>query len=166
MVSETLLLHELQLGNKLSNSIHGKNQRDFALMLAMLSTDVREQSQFYLPENTTIDEIEVNLRKELGVPPAQRLCVEDSSDLSEFNQVQWVGDHYATIRLKQALRPLPLNQEDNVKKIPDDVLTNTRFEKQLRQYKKLSSTETLNQSVGFNVPSWLDNIETSRTATI
>jgi len=46
-----ILLHELQLGEQLNESVHQARRADFSLMLAMLCDDVREQSQFILPKS-------------------------------------------------------------------------------------------------------------------
>ena len=52
--STNVLLHELQLGEQLNESVEQTRRADFSLMLAMLAEDVREQSQFLLPKTQEI----------------------------------------------------------------------------------------------------------------
>ena len=69
--SASVLLHELQLGEQLNESVVQARRADFSLMLAMLTADVREQSQFLLPqaeETTVADVTNIALRKATVVP--------------------------------------------------------------------------------------------------
>ena len=50
ILPDNILLHELQLGEQLNDSVVQARRADFSLMLAMLAEDVREQSQFVLPK--------------------------------------------------------------------------------------------------------------------
>ena len=161
-----LLFHELQLGNRLGKSVSDNRRSDFALMLALLSKDIREQSQFYLYETEQGEEkvTDERLRQELSVPQPSRLAVEDLKDLSEFDQASHTKTNYAHIRLCQALNPMPLALENDEKKISDEVLTNTNLETQERLKAHLPKDITLNDNIGFNVPKWLDSVAQARHA--
>ena len=50
-IRNELLVDELQLGTRLNNDIQAQNRADFALMLAMLSQDVRDNPIFATKEN-------------------------------------------------------------------------------------------------------------------
>ncbi len=78
MQIDGLLLNESQLDNRLNKSVHEQRSGEFALLLAMLSHDVLDFSQFHLPKselaNTQISE--QALRNELGAGPKQALAPE------------------------------------------------------------------------------------------
>jgi len=50
MQIDDLLITESQLNSRLNNSVHENRRGEFALLLAMLSHDALDFSQFHLPK--------------------------------------------------------------------------------------------------------------------
>ena len=185
--SASVLLHELQLGEQLNESVVQARRADFSLMLAMLTEDVREQSQFLLPqtaEATAADVTNKALRKQFNLPEKAALALSTSDDVNQFNQVQSIVDNdLANIHLTNAMMPKPLAFRDDKKYIESQVLLNTSLFTQLKhkqavevdqlhsdqlhvnqaQEKQLASTvdKQLSQSLSFNANAWLDGIQQS-----
>ena len=93
--SASALLHELQLGEQLNESVVQTRRADFSLMLAMLADDVREQSQFLLPqtpETTPADVTNIALRKQFNLPEKPALALTTLDDVKQFNQVHNIVD--------------------------------------------------------------------------
>lgn len=70
------LVHELQLGNSLNQCVRESRRADFALMLALLTDDVREHSEFMVPQ-TVESETHVDtetLRKHFELPETPSLA--------------------------------------------------------------------------------------------
>jgi len=182
--STNVLLHELQLGEQLNESVEQTRRADFSLMLAMLAEDVREQSQFLLPktqEVTPADLSNVALRKQFDLPDKAALALTTPDDVNQFNQAHTIVDNdLATIHLTNAMMPKPLAFRDDKKHIESQVLENTSLFTQLK-YKQAAqacqahsiqlpqdqlptSNETdkpLSQSLNFNAKAWLDGIQQS-----
>ncbi|TYK64311.1 hypothetical protein CWS31_016400 [Colwellia echini] len=175
------LLHELQLGEQLNNSVVEKRRADFSLMLAMLAEDVREQSQFLLPKTAAASEIkhtEASLRKQFNLPAKAPLALSSLDEIKQFNQAQLITEHdLAAIQLTNILNPKPLAFRDNKQHISTEVLTNTSLFTQLK-YKQAQqmmlcddqvSAQTisseinkpLNQVLPFNANAWLDSVQQS-----
>jgi len=160
-VENNILINELQLGEKLGKCIHNDRRADFSLLLAMLTEDVREHSQFNLPiidnENICIDEQE--LRKELNLPNKASLVIENPSDLSRFNQAKKLIDKNLTaIHLEDALQPKASSFYNDAKRISSKVLSNTPL---FCQTKYQSDENNLNKRLTFNAKEWLAGIESS-----
>ena len=183
--STSVLLHELQLGEQLNESVEQTRRADFSLMLAMLADDVREQSQFLLPqtkEATPADLSNIALRKQFNLPDKAALALTTPDDVKQFNQVQTIVDNdLANIHLTNAMMPKPLAFRDNKKHIDTQVLNNTSLFTQLKhkqaaeinqahnnqlQENQLNSAaietdKPLSQSLNFNAKAWLDGIQQS-----
>ncbi|WP_245560615.1 VC2046/SO_2500 family protein [Colwellia piezophila] len=180
------LLHELQLGKQLNNSVLEARRADFTLMLAMLAQDVREQSQFLMPkaeETLPIIPTDSVLRKEFNLPKKAPLALTDLDELTQFNQVQSIVDNnLADLRLSNVLQPKALAFRDDKHHIETQVITNTSLLAQLKHRKltdkanqnlnkQLSEqsapnvdeplSQSLNQPLKFNAKAWLDGIEQS-----
>jgi hypothetical protein len=179
--STNVLLHELQLGEQLNESVEQTRRADFSLMLAMLAEDVREQSQFLLPktqEITPADLSNVALRKQFDLPDKTALALTTPDDVNQFNQAHTiVGNDLATIHLTNAMMPKPLAFRDDKKHIESQVLENTSLFTQLK-YKQAAQAQSnqllqdqlptsnaadkpLGQSLNFNAEAWLDGIQQS-----
>jgi hypothetical protein len=183
--SASVLLHELQLGEQLNESVVQARRADFSLMLAMLTEDVREQSQFLLPqteEAMAADVTNAALRKQFNLPNEAALALTSLDDVKQFNQVQTIIDNdLANIHLTNAMMPKPLAFRDDKKHIESQVLHNTSLFTQLK-YKQaaelskahlnqlqeaqinpsLSDTDKpLSQPLNFNAKAWLDGIQQS-----
>jgi len=168
----SLLVNELQLGDQLGQCVQSQRRADFSLMLAMLTEDVREHSQFFVPktpqkEANTSDEF---LRKVYHLPTKAPLAIKDLADINEFSQAELVEQNlFADIQLKNALKPLPISFRDNNEHIPTTVLTDTSVHCQQRYRENLvkkaekenSQQSLLNSPAFFNAKAWLDTIQTT-----
>ena len=183
--STNVLLHELQLGEQLNESVEQTRRADFSLMLAMLAEDVREQSQFLLPkspEETAVELSNLALRKQFNLPDKAKLALTTPNEVNQFNQAHIIVDNdLANIHLTNAMMPKPLAFRDDNKHIESQVLENTSLFTQLKhkqaaeacqaQLNQLPqnqldtrSNETdkpLSQSLNFNAKAWLDGIQQS-----
>ncbi len=170
------LLHELQLGEQLNESVVETRRADFSLMLAMLTDDVREQSQFILPkaqDPAKRDTSNSALRKEFNLPKKSPLGLSSLDEIEKFNQVQSVIDNdIANIHLTNAMKPKPLAFRDEKQHIETKIMENTSLFCQLKhqqaQAVKASvdnpdkpSDQPLNQVLNFNAKAWLDGIQES-----
>lgn len=158
-----MLLHELQLGEQLNESIHQARRSDFSLMLAMLCDDVREQSQFVLPQHQQSD-IKITtdlLRKKFELPDEPQLSLQNIEQINEYNQAKDVqGSSLANIQLANALNPKPLAFRDNAQHISRNIMDNTTI---VCQQKNAQHNEkaVLNKRLEMDVEGWLNNIQTS-----
>lgn len=183
--SASVLLHELQLGEQLNESVVQARRADFSLMLAMLTADVREQSQFLLPqaeETTVADVTNIALRKQFNLPDKAVLGLTSLDGVKQFNQVQSIVDNdLANIHLTNAMMPKPLAFRDDKNHIESLVLQNTSLFTQLKHTQaaelskvhlnqlqeaqtnpSLSDTDKpLSQPLNFNAKAWLDGIQQS-----
>lgn len=185
--SANVLLHELQLGEQLNESVVETRRADFSLMLAMLAEDVREQSQFILPKSSepaVPDVSNAALRKEFKLPKQAPLGLSSCDEVNLFNQAQAVIDNdMATIHLTNAMMPKPLAFRDDKTHIASDILENTSIICQLRHKQEQgraaqrlakqtannnsnvqASTvgdNTLNKALSFNAKAWLDSVQHS-----
>ncbi|MEW6995610.1 VC2046/SO_2500 family protein [Colwelliaceae bacterium MEBiC 14330] len=178
--SAGILLHELQLGECLNDSVVQARRADFSLMLAMLAEDVREQSQFVLPRpakpEATLQSNKA-LRKELNLPNQAPLCLESLSDINQFNQVKSIVDNdLAHIHLVNALVPKALSFRDDKNHLPTNVLQNTslccqlKYKNAVMAEKQQSVTEEtfdkllndpINKPLIFNAKKWLQGVQQS-----
>lgn len=147
-VDSKLLVHELQLGDKLNESVHSARRADFSLLLAMLTDDVQSHSQFSLPQ-TVSKEKSVNddvLRKEFELPDKAPLALNEKHSVSSFNQAELINQNrMSELHLSNVLSPKPLAFRDDAKHISHDVLTNTSLYCQ-KKYTQLNT----NQQTGYD----------------
>lgn len=179
-----LLLHELQLGGKLNESVVDIRRADFSLMLAMLAEDVREHSQFALPKVSAEKSKESSnreLRKAFNLPQKAKLALTHSEEINKFNQGEIIANNdMATIHLSNAMKHTPIAFRDNKSFISAEVMSNTSVICQQKYQQSLlqSATETINvedkfntleqgideivnQELSFDAKYWLDGIENS-----
>jgi ribosomal S4p-like protein len=169
----SLLFHELQLGSQLNQCVHSKRRADFSLMLAMLTDDVREHSQFFVPtaaqkDREFSDDI---LRKAFQLPDKAPLGLKKLTDLNKFSQAELIKQQQlASLHLQNALVPLPLSFYNDKKHLDTKVLSDTSIHCQQRNQqqnqqknndKMESSTASFNKLAFFNAKAWLDNIQSS-----
>ncbi len=174
--STDALLHELQLAGQLNESVVQTRRADFSLMLAMLTDDVREQSQFILPKAqapATSDTSNSALRKEFNLPKKSPLGLSSMDEIERFNQVQSVIDNdIANIHLTNAMTPNPLAFRDEQQHIETKIMQNTSLFCQLKHQQAQaiktsadnldkSCDKPLNQVLDFNAKAWLDGIQQS-----
>jgi hypothetical protein len=183
--SINVLLHELQLGEQLNESVEQTRRADFSLMLAMLAEDVREQSQFLLPkspEETAVELSNLALRKQFNLPDKAKLALTTPNEVNQFNQAHIIVDNdLANIHLTNAMMPKPLAFRDDNKHIESQVLENTSLFTQLKHKQaaeacqahlnqlpqnqldttSIETDKPLSQSLNFNAKAWLDGIQQS-----
>jgi len=164
--NSAILLHELQLGEQLNESVHQARRADFSLMLAMLCDDVREHSQFILPQaDASLSEQSAQtsqtLRKHFDLPEQAPLALKNIEQISQYNQSQLLADNdLVSIQLSNALSPKALTFRDDKQHIGSNVLGNTSLtcqEKHLSQ----QTAPVLNKQINMNVEAWLKTVQTS-----
>lgn len=139
MQIDGLLLTESQLDNRLNKSVHEHRSGEFALLLAMISHDALDFSQFHLPktELTSPDVSESVLRKELGAGPSQPLAPEQFDMLiGQDNAFKLLQGGLSDIRLHHCLNPEPLNVRDDKLHVPLEVIDNCEPAVRKRFYEK------------------------------
>ncbi len=160
VLSNDILIHELQLGEQLNESVHHERRSDFSLMLAMLTDDVRAHSQFKLPLTTTAEKTTTSeqLRKYFQLPDEAPLALKNLDGIHSFNQAGLIEqqqlDH---LRLANTLNPKPLAFRDDAKYINAQVMTNTSLYCQQKHQQK-SPTQP-QQRDEFNVNAWLTTVQ-------
>ncbi|WP_257325534.1 VC2046/SO_2500 family protein [Pseudoalteromonas rhizosphaerae] len=129
MPIDDLLITESQLNNRLAKSVSEHRRGEFALLLAMLSHDVLDFSQFHLPK-TPFDAhastpTEAQLREQLGAGPEQALAPDEFDMLIGQHNAQLLQQgSMADIRLRSCLAPEPLVIRDDKNHIPLMVIDN------------------------------------------
>ena len=140
-----LLITESQLNTRLNKSVHEKRRGEFALLLAMLSLDAIDFSQFHLPKTEIEDSTvgEDTLRKQIGAGPKQ-LLAPDKFDIliGQFNAslLMQAGERagMSDIKLNHCLNPEPLFIRDDVSHIPLQVRDNC----ELAVRRRINNTQT------------------------
>jgi len=159
-LSNDILVHELQLGEQLNESVHHQRRSDFSLLLAMLTDDVRAHSQFKLPlsqvdEKTTSSE---QLRKYFQLPNEAPIALNDLEDIPTFNQAGMIkNQQLSQLRLTNTLNPKPIVFRDDAKHIDQQILTNTSLYCQ-QKYQQKSLAQTSKRS-DFNANAWLAAVQ-------
>ena len=157
----SLLIHELQLGEQLNECVHSERRSDFSLMLAMLVDDVREHSQFNVPQTQAIQTQITNktLRKELQLPNEPPLAIKRAEEIAQFNQgVLLAKNRLAELHLCNALQPKPLAFRNDAKHIQQQVMNNTSLYCQ-HKHSKSQGEGALNKRQPFDAAGWLNGIE-------
>jgi hypothetical protein len=166
VLKSEILLHELQLGEQLNESVHQARRADFSLMLAMLCDDVREHSQFILPKadvSSADQSKQTNqaLRKHFELPEQAPLALKNIEQISQYNESQLIADNdLVSIQLSNALSPKPLTFRDDNKYIASNILANTSLTCQ-EKHTNPKSSPVLNTRINMNVESWLKAVQTS-----
>ncbi|MCW8866463.1 MAG: VC2046/SO_2500 family protein [Colwellia sp.] len=157
------LLHELQLGEQLNESVHQARRADFSLMLAMLCDDVREQSQFVLPHHE-VDEKTLNtnvLRKRFDLPEQAPLALQKLEQINAFNQARDIKENnIENIHLTDALQPKALAFRDDAQHIASNIMGNTTLVCQAK-HAEHKTDAVLNKRLVMDAEGWLKNIQMS-----
>jgi len=162
-LDNSLLVEELQLGEKLNQCIHSNRRSDFALMLSMLTEDVRAHSQFAVPK-TEVSETkstEAGLRKALELPDKAALAVNSSEDLNEFSQADLIHEgQLASLHFDNYAKPKPLAFRDDSKHIATEIMSNTSLYCQ-KQHKIQHGgvQKQSNSRLAFNANEWLKAVQ-------
>ncbi|HAT41228.1 MAG TPA: hypothetical protein DCS87_05815 [Rheinheimera sp.] len=119
-----MLINEWQLKGRLNLALHYQQWADFALHLALLSPDVREQAAFCLNDQAD-SKAAPELAQQLGVRTERDFqCTEaDLSTLAKQQQALFAGG-LASMRLQTLLQPTPTVVRNDPKKIGADVADN------------------------------------------
>lgn len=156
--STDILVHELQLGEQLGESVHEQRRSDFSLLLAMLTDDVRAHSQFTLPlsekpeRKVTAD----TLRQEFQLPKEAALSLENMDKIQAFDQAELIEqNNLDALRLSQVLNPKPLAFRDDASHIAQNIMTNTSLHCQQKYKEKNKPIERNN----FNAKAWLTAVK-------
>jgi hypothetical protein len=166
VLKSEILLHELQLGEQLNQSVHQARRADFSLMLAMLCDDVREHSQFILPkaDDSSADQSKQTnqvLRKHFELPEKAPLALKNLEQISQYNQSQLIVDNdLVSIHLSNALSPKPLTFRDDYKHIASNILGNTSLTCQ-EKHTNAQQSPVLNKRMNMNAEGWLKAVQTS-----
>ncbi len=163
------LLHELQLGEQLNDCVHQSRRADFSLMLAMLCDDVREQSQFVLPQASAIDGTATDVKEQttntlrtyFDLPLEAPLALENIEQIHQYNQASLIVDNdLPNLHLSNAIAPKPLAFRNDNKHINSNVIGNTSLVCQAK-YAKNQLDECINKPLDMKVDSWLKAVQTS-----
>jgi len=163
------LLHELQLGEQLNDCVHQSRRADFSLMLAMLCDDVREQSQFVLPQASAIDGTATDVKEQttntlrtyFDLPLEAPLALEHIEQIHQYNQASLIVDNdLPNLHLSNAIAPKPLAFRNDNKHINSNVIGNTSLVCQAK-YAKNQLDECINKPLDMKVDSWLKAVQTS-----
>lgn len=172
MVENHLIINEIQLGTQLNECVHSHRRSDFSLMLAMLTDDAREFSEFLLPEGKEENLTpEYELRRHFDLPKQSPLALDELSDLTNFNQAALANnDNMASIHLANVLQPKAMAFRDNAKYIAANIVNNTNLHCQQRYQRSLEQSDNNNQNtaipkLSFNAQAWLKTVQQSIVAT-
>jgi hypothetical protein len=162
-VDSHILVHELQLGEQLNESVHSDRRADFSLLLAMLSDDVQQHSQFSLPQtvNKVVNVDDTTLRKEFQLPNKAPLALSEKSDISIFDQAKLIKKtSLAGLHLSNVLQPKPLAFRDDKKHITEQVLSNTSLycQKKFNQQKRDQCAAFDTTRLLFDAKGWLNAV--------
>lgn len=162
------LINELQTDGFLAQSVKESRRSDFALMLALMSRDVREQSQFHLPHTAPAkpDRSGQYYRTLFQLGAEARLSIDKPEEYGEFDQASQLSDNLASIRLSQCLRPRPLAIHNNKKRLDDAVQANLPPYLQYRLNRGLTASETISEQAELEIGGWLNAINASRESSL
>lgn len=163
-LAKEILVHELQLGEQLNESVHQERRSDFSLLLAMLTDDVRAHSQFTLPltqdiEKTTSSE---QLRQYFQLPSQAPLALDHIDNISAFNQASLIENQQLTdLKLLNTLTPKPIAFRDDAAHISEQVMSNTSL--YCQQKHKNKAMQDTPERAKFNAKAWLNAVQTTIT---
>jgi len=162
-VNSNILVHELQLGEQLNESVHSDRRADFSLLLAMLTDDVQSHSQFSLPQATSkiVKVDDLTLRKELELPEKSPLALDDKHTISSFDQAALIKEgSLVDLHLSNTLSPKPLAFRDDKKHIEAQVLSNTSLycQKKYNQQKDIETVKSDSTRLSFDAKGWLKSV--------
>lgn len=112
-----MLIHEWQLGPKLSSALQQQQPADFRLWRAMLSTAVEEQAAFVLQQQPKVEPTSP-IRQLFGLPAIRPLDYQ-ADDAIHFKQLNEAlqSDGLVQARLLQQLHQYPSVFKDHAKKL-------------------------------------------------
>lgn len=106
MRTDVSLINELQLGGRLNQAVESHRRGEFALLLALMSQDVRDWPQFHLHDDVEKDAV---LRQQFDLPAPQPLVGDLSQEpIPVDNSYHFISEGERSFQLAQALVPEPL----------------------------------------------------------
>lgn len=160
-IEKSILLHELQLGEKLNQSIHDKRRSDFGLLLAMLAEDVREHSQFSLPATKLNEKQQTDslLRKEFNLAEPAPIALKSLDDINLYNEAIFIeNNELSHIKLNDALNPKPIVFRDDKNYIASDVMANTSLYCQTK-HKENNDKGVIQKPMEFQAAAWIKAVD-------
>ncbi|AUI86521.1 hypothetical protein BS333_09065 [Vibrio azureus] len=123
-LDKAAIINELQFGSGISHAIQEGRRSDFALILSMFSSDIRDVVP--LEEVETIESDDQLLRSQLGVPQPQTLRSESSSyDIAAEQSKQFHQAGLSSAKLSHYLKPDALTyQPEDTFDLPEEVYHN------------------------------------------
>jgi len=104
MQPSDILINEIQLGSRLNRAVDGDRRGEFALLLALLSTDASDMAQFHIKDNGLT--LNAELRAKFDLPVEETLISDltlESSPVDNCEQFHLGGTR--AFQLMQALKP-------------------------------------------------------------
>ena len=157
-----LLITESQLKTRLNKSVHESRRGEFALLLAMLSHDALDFSEFHLPkiDASGYQADEETLRKQFGAGPKQPLAPESFNMLIGKNNTELLAKMgsavgMSDIKLTQCLKPEPLNIRDDKNHIPLNVIDNC----ELAVRRRIKNTDMPLSNVQMDAAAFYDDLQ-------
>lgn len=144
MQIEQIITHEAQLGEQLSQSVATNRRGDFAFLLAMLSSDATEFSQFNLPQSEKNQQSDPLLQiAKHSAGPQKPFAAEPFNGLIGEQNCKLLIEHgLVAIQLNECLNPEPFSCKNDTKYISPMVIDNCppATQKKLLAAKSLSLT--------------------------
>ncbi|MEC4725252.1 hypothetical protein HWQ46_06755 [Shewanella sp. D64] len=126
MRPSAVLINESQLGTRLNHAIDNDRRGEFALLLALLSSDARDMAQFQLQGDAIDPEIALRAKFEL---PEKQVLVNDLTvqPLPRDNSIVFVQNGARAFQLLEALSPEALVIRGNKSASMQKVLANCDY---------------------------------------
>lgn len=156
------LIEEAQLGTRLNQHVHHNQRSDFALLLAMLTEDVRAFSQFNLPQTPSAEkkQNDIQLRRNFFLPEKQALALKNLEDIDKYAQASLANQGLLmTLKLQDCLQVKPIAFRDDKSHVPSVVMENTSLHCQIKHNK--NSTKKLPDKRKFDAVGFLENVQNS-----
>ena len=143
-VDSGVIVNEWQLGDSLGQAVAHGDKSEFAILLAMLSQDIRDSAQFAYPETP---EPELKPLPFKGFA-ADKLAAEPQDfDIEAQRSALFQQGGVAAVKLSLAMFPYPLAENNDPTAIPDEVKDNLSLHTQARlKQTKLSKEVELNEA--------------------
>lgn len=137
----SVISHELQLGQQLNRAVSEQDRDSFRLLLSSLSSDVEDHSQFHLPEqDATQSEYteEQRLRLKFQLGPSEQLHASEPLDQQSLDEARVLqADGLTQLKLFHSLRPRPVLGE-----VPQAIPSSIQSQLPVWKRRKLEQTTT------------------------
>lgn len=119
-----MIINEWQLSSGLNTALQTQQRADFALLLAMLSPAVDEFAEFKTPIITPSDK-EVSLYQKLSIQKCRNFAYDENDNVTLLQHAKALSsDGLSQLKLCQYLKPAPLTQYDEPKRLDNELLQN------------------------------------------